>query len=74
MNDASDNYVVADILGGSQSFGPNVDASQIFSLTDTGIAGVTISSATTNFGISQSIIVTFSESPRVALEPVTLCQ
>jgi hypothetical protein len=56
MNDAPDNYVVADNLGGSQSFGLNVDASQIFSLTDTGIAGVTISSATTKFWDSQSIM------------------
>lgn len=48
-NNSPDTYIVADNLGGSQSFALNANTSQIFSLADTGITGVTISSATTAF-------------------------
>jgi hypothetical protein len=70
-NNAPDTYTVADNLGGSQSLSLNANASRTFSLTDTGITGVTVSSATTAFWDFAIDNVTFSESSSVAPEPVT---
>ena len=61
-NDPPDNYVVADNLGRSQSFGLNANASQIFSLTDTGITRVATSSATTTLRDFAIDNVAFSET------------
>lgn len=70
-NNTPDTYVVADNFGGSQSLSLNANASRIFSLADTGITGVTISSATTTFWDFAIDTVTFSESSSAAPEPVT---
>jgi hypothetical protein len=70
-NSAPDTYIVADNLGGSQSFGLSGNTSQIFSLADTGITGVTISSATTTFWDFAIDNVTFSTASTVAPEPAT---
>ncbi len=71
-NNAPDTYVVADNLGGSQSFALNANASQIFSLADMGITGVTISSATTAFWDFAIDNVTFSAASATVPEPGTL--
>ena len=68
-NNAPDTYIVADNLGGSQSFGLNANTSQIFSLMDTGITGVTIVSATTTFWDFAIDNVTFSTASAVVPEP-----
>jgi hypothetical protein len=68
-NNAPDTYIVADNLGGSQSFALNANASQIFSLAETGITGVTVSSATTTFWDFAIDNVTFLGPSGVAPEP-----
>lgn len=68
-NNAPDTYVVADNLGGSQSFALNANVSRIFSLADTGITGVTISSATMTFWDFAIDNVTFSEPSGAVPEP-----
>jgi len=70
-NNAPDTYILADNLGGSQSFVLNANANQIFSLADTGITGVTISSATTAFWDFAIDNVTFSTASAVVPEPAT---
>jgi hypothetical protein len=68
-NNAPDTYIVADNLGGSQSFALNANASQIFSLAETGITGVTVSSATTTFWDFAIDNVTFFGPSGVTPEP-----
>jgi hypothetical protein len=68
-NNAPGTYIVADNLGGSQSFALNANASQIFSLAETGITGVTVSSATTTFWDFAIDNVTFLGPSGVAPEP-----
>ncbi|MDQ2842837.1 MAG: hypothetical protein M3Y72_17720 [Acidobacteriota bacterium] len=68
-NEIPDVYTVADNVGGSSSLSPNANTAQTFSLTDAGITGVTIASASMvewNYAIDN---VTFTAATTSAPEP-----
>jgi hypothetical protein len=70
-NNVPDTYTAADNLGGSQSLALNANVAQIFSLTDTRITGVSISSAATVFWDFAIDNVTFSPVSAAVPEPAT---